>query len=120
VLVFGNRNGQGVIEDRNIVDGGSWEPRTFPDPILAVASIDANTYIVSVQGSLQRFNYSNASALTIATGLSAEVMAYDEVNGTLLVSESGQLKVMDPGTGAVLSTYTLPSAVVEILPLYNR
>lgn len=120
VLLFGNRSGQGVVEDRNIVDGGYWEPRTFPDPILAVARIDPNIYIVSTIGSLQRFNYANASALTIATGLSAEAMAYDEVNGVLIISEGGQVSFLDPLSGATLSTWSVPMAVTEILPLYNR
>lgn len=120
VLLFGNRNGQGVVEDRNIDGGGYWEPRIFPDPVLAVAMIDANNYIVSTGGTLQRFTYNNAGALTIATGIMAEVLAYDEVNGVLLAAEGGVVKAIDPGNGTVLATYAAGAAVVNILPLYSR
>ncbi len=120
MLLFGNRNGGGVVEDRNVVDGGYWEPRTFADPVLAVARIDANTYIVSTGGTLQRFTYTNAGALTIASGIAAEVMAYDEVNGVLIAAEGGQVSFLDPGSGATLASYTVPAAVVNILPQYNR
>ncbi|MBL8002689.1 MAG: hypothetical protein JNL05_12085 [Flavobacteriales bacterium] len=120
VLLFGNRNGQGVIEDRDIVDGGAWEPRTFTSPILAVARIDANTYLVSLAGSLQRFNYANATALTLATGTAYEVLAFDEVNGVLIGAESGQVSFIDPATGNVTGGLTAPIAVTALLPLYSR
>jgi len=120
VLVFGNRNGQGVIEDRNIVDGGAWEPRTFTEPLLAVARIDANTYVVSLAGSLQRFIYTNATALTLASGTAYAVLAYDEENGVLISAEGGQVSFIDPASGAVTGGHAVPIAVTALLPLYSR
>jgi hypothetical protein len=120
VLLFGNRNGEGVVEDRDLTNGGYWEPRLFPEPINAVVRINANTYVLAVGAELIRFTYSNAGALTIASGISAEHLAYNEVTGELLVADGPTVLVMDALTGSTILSYTLPEDVFALLPLYNR
>jgi len=120
ILLFGNRNGEGVVEDRDITDGGYWEPRTFPAPIDAVVRLDANTYIVATGGDLVRFTYNNAGAITIATGVQVQELAYNQVSGELIVASGNTALIMDPMNGSLIDTYTLPQAVEHVLPLFNR
>jgi len=120
VLLFGNRNGEGVVEDRDITDGGYWEPRVFPEPLRAVVRITENLYILSVGTELIRFTYSNAGAITIASGISADHLACNEVTGELVVADGQTVLVMDAGDGSTIASYTFPQEVVGLLPLYNR
>lgn len=120
VLLFGNRNGQGVVEERNTSDGGYWEPRTFPDPISDVAQVSSNLYIVATGGELVRFTYNNAGTVTIASGNTFEHLAYNEVSGELIATDGPQVFILDPGSGSVLNTYVLPGDPQRPLVLYNR
>ncbi len=120
VLLFGNRNGGGVVEDRNTSDGGFWEPRTFPDPIEDVAQVSSNIYILATGSELIRFTYNNAGALTIASGNTFEHLAYNEVSGELIATDGTEVFVLDPASGTVLNTYTLPGEPQRPLVLYNR
>jgi hypothetical protein len=120
VLLFGNRNGEGVVEDRNVTDGGYWEPRVFPEPLRSVVRIDENVYILGVGTEIIRFTYSNAGAIPIASGISADHLAYNEVTGELVVADGQTVIIMDAGNGTTIDSYTLPQGVVGLLPLYNR
>lgn len=119
-LVFGNRVGDGVVQERNIDLGGVFEMRVFPaDPILAVARINQDTFIIARTSGLFRFTYVSNS-VTFISSLAATALAYDKVSGAILVGLGNQLVTMDPFNGNVLDSRTLPTAIGSILLLTNR
>ncbi len=120
VVVFGTRNGAGIITERNVLAGGAFEMRTFPDePILAVARIDANNFIIALPSGLKRFNLSSNSVVGLS-GSQAGALAYDSATGALFVGIGQELLTLDANTGAVVATTTLPITVGRILTLDNR
>ncbi|MBK9759421.1 MAG: hypothetical protein IPO90_05485 [Flavobacteriales bacterium] len=120
LLLFGDRNDQGVVEDRNIA-GGGWEPRTWNSTITAVEQVDANTYLVALNsGSLERFTYSNAGSLTLANIANVHDLSLDPVSGTVYAAAGTDVLQVDPQNGQVLATWSIGSEVRYVLPLLNR
>ncbi len=121
VLLFGNRNGEGVVEQRNIDSGAWWEPRTFSQgEIRAVARQDGNTWFVALPGELVRFTYSNAGAVTVNGGVDLDALAYDAANGLLWGASGNEVLWMDPASGAVLGSVPVQDEVLFLLPFFNR
>ena len=121
VLLFGNRNGEGVVEQRNIDSGAWWEPRTFSQgEIRAVARQDGNTWFVALPGELVRFTYSNAGAITVNGGVDLDALAYDAANGLLWGASGNEVLWMDPASGAVLGSVPVQDEVLFLLPFFNR
>ena len=121
VLLFGNRNGEGVVEQRNIDTGAWWEPRTFSQgEIRAVARQDGNTWFVALPGELVRFTYNNAGAVTVNGGLDLDALAYDAANGLLWGASGNEVLWMDPASGAVLGSVPVQDEVLFLLPFFNR
>ncbi|MCB0785347.1 MAG: hypothetical protein KDC02_14205 [Flavobacteriales bacterium] len=121
VLLFGNRNGEGVVEQRNIDSGAWWEPRTFSQgEIRAVARQDGNTWFVALPGELVRFTYSNAGAITVSGGVDLDALAYDAANGLLWGASGNEVLWMDPASGAVLGSVPVQDEVLFLLPFFNR
>jgi hypothetical protein len=121
VLIFGNRDGTGVVQDRNIQEGGSYEPREFPGTaITATVRIDANTWVIALAGQLIRYSHSSNSISPLASGSTATTLAYEAATGTLYAGVDDQLMTLDPLTGAITGSYSIPGGVGRILPLLNR
>ncbi|MCB0780559.1 MAG: hypothetical protein KDC03_13720, partial [Flavobacteriales bacterium] len=121
VLLFGNRNGEGVVEQRNIDSGAWWEPRTFSQgEIRAVARQDGNTWFVALPGELVRFTYSNAGAITVNGGVDLDALAYDAANDLLWGASGNEVLWMDPASGAVLGSVPVQDEVLFLLPFFNR
>ena len=121
VLLFGNRNGEGVVEQRNIDSGAWWEPRTFSQgEIRAVARQDGNTWFVALPGELVRFTYSNAGAITVNGGVDLDALAHDAANGLLWGASGNEVLWMDPASGAVLGSVPVQDEVLFLLPFFNR
>ncbi len=122
VLLFGNRNGQGVVEDRNISGGGGWEPYTWPAPITAVSPTNENgVFLVALEsGAVERFNYENATSFTLLSGASIPSMALDAVNGTVVAGRGSDIVALDPFSGSIIGTWSLGQPVAQVLVLLNR
>lgn len=121
LLLFGNRNGQGVVQDRTINGGGSWEPYHWPSEITAVERVGTDVWLVALaSGSLQRFTYNNAGSLVIATTPVLTTMAYDAVNGQVYGGTYGQVLQINPTTGATAPAWPVTGTVRKVLPLLNR
>ncbi len=119
-LLFGDRNGDGVIQERNVDQGGVFEMRVFPgEPILAATSIGGNEFAVALASGIHRFSY-NSNSLVPLSSITATTLAYDRVSGTLLAGIGDQLVTLDATTGAQLGIRTLPGAIGTILILTNR
>lgn len=121
VLLFGNRSGQGVVEDRYLPLGGAWEPYTWPAEITAVARIGTDAWIVALaDGGLERFTYTDAGSLSIGSGPVVHDLAFDAANGTVLAARDGQVAAIDPQSGTVVQAFPVPGDVRYVLPLFNR
>ncbi len=121
VLLFGNRNGDGVIEDRNIDQGGYWEPRVFVgSPIGAVARQDENVWFVALPDELVRFTYASAGVVTIGTGSTYAALHYDAANGWLWGATGNMVHVMDPMNGNLVASLDTGAEVAYLLLLFNR
>ncbi len=121
VLLFGNRGGQGVVEDRNIVGGGGWEPYAWPSPITAAERVDANTFLVALaDGQLERFTYSNAASLTIATVPDIRDLHLEPISGLVYVAAGTQVLTINAQTGVIGTSWSIGSPVEYAMPLLNR
>ncbi|MBL7981096.1 MAG: hypothetical protein JNL52_04720 [Flavobacteriales bacterium] len=120
-LLFGTRDGLGVIQDRNVDLGGTFEIREFAEgPIHAVAQLNTNTYIIAYGDRLARWSYQTDDLSTLATGITAQALAYEPATGALYVGVGNELRRMDPNTGALVDATSLQHPVGAILPLRNR
>lgn len=120
VLVFGNRNGAGVIQERNVVAGGVYEMQVFAgDPIQAVARIDEQTFAIARSSGIVRFSYPTNALWTLSSA-NAAALAFDPVSGGLLAGAGDQLITMNANTGTQLDVRTIPFSVGGILLHLNR
>ncbi len=121
VLVFGDREGEGVVQERNVTQGGVFEMRVFPEgPIRAVQRLDNGTWAIALPGKIVRFNYMNNSVITLAQGFDATDLAFEMATGRLYAAVGDQVLLLDPVSGNTLGTLPLPQVVGRILPLLNR
>lgn len=120
LLLFGNRNGEGVVEDRNMLQGGGFEPRTFSQgEIIDADRIDDNTYLIALPDGIVRYTH-NPDQVFAVSSLVPDHLAYDAVTGTLFASTGSTLHVLDASTGFEAATIALPSAPMKLLVLLNR
>ena len=120
-LIFGNRDGSGIVQDRNVEQGGGFEPREFPGtPILATVRLDGNNWVIALPGQLVRYAHASNGLTLLASGIDAQALALDAASGALYVGTADAMLTMDPVTGAVLATLPVAGGVGRILPLLNR
>lgn len=120
-LLFGNRNGQGIVQERSIAGGGGWEPRTWSSPISAAERVDANTWIVALEdGRIERFTYTNAGSLNIGAGAPVRDLGLDPVSGVMFAVRGQEAIAFDPGNGAVAASWALGAEGAWVLPVLNR
>ncbi len=121
VLLFGNRDGHGVVEDHDVENGGGWEPYQWNSTITAVEQTDANTHLVALaDGSLERFTYSNAGSVTVANIPDVRDLSMDPVSGLVYVAAGTSVLAINPQNGLIASNYAIGSPVHHVLPLLNR
>ncbi len=121
VLVFGNRAGEGVIQDRNVLFGGNFEMRVFSEgPIASVVRLNANTWVIALPNRLVRFDYPSNGISELAAGVAATALAYESATGSLYVGSGSNITLLDPMTGTITGAFSLSEPVGSILPLLNR
>jgi hypothetical protein len=121
VLLFGNRNGQGVVEDRNIVGGGGWEPYTWPALITAVERVDVNTFLVALaNGQLARFTYSNAGSVVIAQLPDIRDLHLEPISGLVYAAAGTEVHALTPQSGQVVGSWPIGAEVEYAMPQLNR
>lgn len=120
-LVFGNRNGDGAILERNVDLGGTIEVLTLSgDPIRKAIRLNESTYLLGLATGLARFSQPGNMLSTIAPGLVVDALAFDPTSGHVFTGSGDQLLEVDPSSGAVITARTMPTAIGHILPLFNR
>lgn len=121
VLVFGNRNGAGVIQERNVQAGAVYEMQVFAgDPIRAVAKLDEQTFVIARSTDLVRFSYANNGFASLLPGTTADALVHDRASGSVLAGVGDQLITVDPNTGAQLDVRTIPFDIGGVLLQMNR
>lgn len=121
ILLFGNSNGQGRLEARNVHNAASWTPRTWPSPITAAVRVDTNTLLVALaDGSLERFTWNNAAALPISSNGPFVDLAYDASSGTVVAATTNSVQLLDPTSGQPVAQWSAGPDIRRILPLLNR
>ncbi len=120
-LLFGNRGTTGVVQIRNVVQGGNTDLSIFNDgPVQAVAQLNSGTYIIALSDRLVRFSTSSNTIIVVAQGISAQSLAFDQASGILHAGVGNTLMAVDPLTGATSTLHSFPHEVGAILPLLNR
>lgn len=121
LFIFGNRNGTGVIQERNVAQGGGTDLQTFGQgPISAVAVLNSGTAVVALPGMLMRFNSGSNTMTILAQGITAQSLAYDPASGILYAGVDEQLLALDALTGSSTVLFSFPHPVGSIFPLLNR
>lgn len=121
VLLFGERNGDGVVQELHVELGGGWEPQALVgQPIRAVASAPGQVHLLATPTGLLRYTYASNTVETLIAGQAVDAVARDAVSGALYIAVAGQVQRVDAGSGAVLQSWPLTGAAVALLPFYNR
>lgn len=121
VLLFGDRDGHGVVRDHSIADGGGWEPYSWGSGIAAVERVDANTFLVALtDGTLERFTWSNAGSIPIADLPEVRDLSLDAVSGLVYAAAGTSVLAIDPQNGQIASSYSIGAPIRYVLPLLNR
>lgn len=119
-LLFGNRDGDGVVQEHFVHTGGSNDLRVFSGaPIRAVVRLNANSFAIALPGQVVRYDLPGNTALPIAA-ISADALAYEAATGTLYIGTGHELTRADPNTGSISGSASLPGPIGSILPLLNR
>ncbi|MBK8499513.1 MAG: hypothetical protein IPL52_12030 [Flavobacteriales bacterium] len=121
LLAFGNRNGDGVIQERNVEAGGVYEMQVLSGTeIGSVARVDEYTFAVATESGVLRFERPGNSIQLLAPLPGAGAIVFDKTSGSLLVGVGDQLIRIDPSTGVQLDVLTAPTAIGGILLQSNR
>lgn len=120
-LLFGNQDGDGVIQTMSIDFGPGFEPRDFPgEPITAVEQLDANNYIVATTLSLYKYTYSNNNLQNLGTSSLITDMDYELISGSIYAAAGNELLSINPNSGSSNVIASFGSPVVKALPFCNK
>lgn len=120
-LLFGNQADEGVVEDRDIPNGGGWEPYSWSSAISAVEQVDPNTFLVALaDGRIERFTYSNAGSIVIGNLPAVNDLTYEPVSGLVYTASANEVIAIDPQNGGVAFSHSIGQPVRYVLPLLNR
>ena len=119
-LTFGNRNGDGVIAERHATLGGTFEMQVFSgNEITATTRINDALFVIAVGGEIKRFDVTTGTLITIALQ-PADALTYEAAAGVVYIGSGDQLLTLDPNSGAILGSVTIPLQAGTILTLHNR
>jgi hypothetical protein len=120
-LIFGNRNGDGVIQIFNTDFGPGFEPRTFNgEPLKVVDQLDANNYLIATSSGLYKYTYSNNNLQMISGNQSILDLQYDLLTGVLYAISGTDILAIDPNSGNSSTIGSLGAPIKRILPFYNK
>lgn len=121
LIMFGNENGQAVVEERDLDNGSSWTLTSLPSGVLNDAvAINSTNYLIAHESGLYRYYYATNNNVLLVGGINANKVAYDKVNALAIVAVNSDLRFYDAGTGAFLTSVSLPDDAEAIGVLYNK
>ncbi len=120
MLLFGERNGQGLIQQWNTFQGGNSDLRIFTEgAITAVSAISNVSFIIALPNRIVRYDQPSNSATDLLF-LSANDVAFDRANGSVLIASGQQILVVDPNNASIINTIEVGHQVTRVLPLFDR
>ncbi len=121
VLLFGERDGDGVVQELNVELGGGWEPQVLAgQPVGCMAAGPGQVAYLGTPSGLLRYAYPGNTVVTLVGGGAVTAVARDAASGAVLIAVPGQVQRVDAGTGAVLQSWPVSGTVVAVLPFFNR
>jgi hypothetical protein len=124
LFVFGNVNGQGVIQLFDKINNNLWNPYPYALPTGTISSavkIDENTYLLShSNGTIYKYNYSTASVTAYLSGYTAVKLKFDALNNHLIVAEANTIHAFNYATGSIVHSVPVSETVLGVELLYNR
>ncbi|HET6225225.1 MAG TPA: hypothetical protein VFF27_03035 [Bacteroidia bacterium] len=123
VMVFGNKAGQGLIQEYDRVANNIWNsyPYSLANGMMNCAvKLDADTYLLAFSnGTICKYVYSSGSVTPYLTGYTAIQLVLDELNNTLYVVEKNKITVCN-AQGKPMRTVNSADELVALGLLYNR
>lgn len=123
VLVFGNKAGQGLIQEYDRTANNLWNPYPYAltyGLINCVLKLDSDTYLLAcANGIIYKYVYSAGSVTPYLSGFTAIQLVLNEVTNALYVVEKNKINVFDV-LGKPVRTINSTEDMEEIDLLYNR
>ncbi|MBV6405420.1 MAG: hypothetical protein IT228_15350 [Flavobacteriales bacterium] len=121
VLLFGERDGDGVVRELNVELGGGWEPQVLVgQPVQCMVSAPGQVAFLGTSAGLLRYTYGTNTLVPVVAGAAVPAVARDAVTGAVYIAVPGQVQRVDGGSGAVLQSWPVAGEVVAVLPFFNR
>jgi hypothetical protein len=120
VLIAGNRNGLGVVQDRNTQPGGAQDLRQFDAPILAMARMGPQDMALALGNGVYRYRWTTNSLVPLLPGVQASCLAFDEANGRLHAGAGATVYSIDALNGGAPMVLQVGEPVGSLAVLLNR
>jgi len=121
LIMFGNENGQAVVEERDLDNGSFWTLTSLPSGTLNDATaINATSYLLAHENGLYRYDYSTNADVLLVGGINALKVSYDKVNAMAIVAVNSEIRYYDAATGTFLTSVSLMDDAEAIGVLYNK
>jgi hypothetical protein len=122
IFMFGNNNGQGVMEIYSISSNGAWQPHAMPAAkLLSAAQVDSNTYLLGFDNNtVYIYTYFNNSLLTWLTNVKATDMIYDDVRSEVIIAEDMKVSSYSYPSAGLINTAMHTDTIVDMHVLYDK
>lgn len=122
IFMFGNNNGQAVMEIYNISSNGSWQPHAMPAArLLSATQVDNNTYLLGFDNNtVYKYTYFNNSLITWLTNLKATDMIYDQVRNEVIIAEEMKVSSYAYSSAGLINTAMHSDTIADLHMLYNK
>lgn len=121
LIMFGNENGQAVVEERDLDNGSFWTLTSLPSGKLNDATaINSTRYLLAHESGLYRYDYSTNANVLLVGGINAQRVCYDKLNGMAIVAVNSELRYYEAATGTFLTSVSLLDDAEAIGVLYNK
>ncbi len=120
IVLFGNQNGQAVMNIYKISDNGTWAPHTLPTGKLYDAiQLSEDHYILALASGLYYYDYSDNSLTSYLSDIATDIK-FDSTTSELYASSGHNIRVYDYNSHTLINTITVADSILDFRFLYNR
>ena len=123
ILVFGNKAGQGVIQEYDRIANNLWSPYPYTltyGTVTCAIKLDDDSFLLACSnGNIYKYAYSTSSVTLYLTGYEAIQMVLDDLNNAFYVVEKNKINKLDM-QGKPIQVYNSTAAILKIGLLYNK